>query len=86
MRLLRLNAADNVAVAREDLAIGAVVDGIEVRDEVPRGHKIALAAVPGGGPVVKFGVVIGAATRPIEVGEHVHVHNLESERMRGDRG
>ena len=33
----------------------------------------------------KYGEVIGAATRDIRVGEHVHVHNVEGKRGRGDR-
>lgn len=88
--LLRLNVADTVAVAMRALTAGDAVpgpDGREVllRDDVPAGHKVALASVPDGGPVVKFGVHIGTATRDIARGDHVHVHNLESERMRGDR-
>jgi altronate dehydratase small subunit len=30
-------------------------------------------------------VVIGRATAAIRAGEHVHVHNIESTRLRGDR-
>ena len=42
----------------------------------PAGHKVALADVPTGGQVRKYGQVIGVATRPIQAGEHVHTHNL----------
>ncbi|VFS54652.1 Uncharacterised protein [Leminorella grimontii] len=34
--------------------------------------------------VYKYGESIGRATQAIELGEHVHVHNVESERGRGD--
>ena len=37
---------------------------------------MALADVPTGGQVRKYGQVIGVATRPIQAGEHVHTHNL----------
>lgn len=43
---------------------------------VPIGHKIAVHAVPKGCPVIKYGHVIGYATRDIAVGDHVHSHNL----------
>lgn len=40
------------------------------------GHKIALKAITVGEAILKYGQVIGHATRPIEAGEHVHSHNL----------
>ncbi len=36
--------------------------------------------------MLKYGQVIGRATADIAVGEHVHVHNIESTRGRGDLG
>jgi altronate dehydratase small subunit len=38
-----------------------------------------------GDDIMKYGEVIGAAVRSIRAGEHVHVHNLEGKRGRGDR-
>lgn len=89
--LLHLSARDNVAVATAALEPGQSVslidgEGIAVIDTVPAGHKIAVADIAQGQPVIKFGVDIGTATHAIARGQHVHVHNLESERMRGDRG
>jgi altronate dehydratase small subunit len=73
------------APARTTLPIiGAVNGSIEAGVAIPHGHKIALKAMPMGSDVVKYGVVIGRAVRPIERGEHVHVHNIESLRGRGD--
>lgn len=54
------------------------------RAAIPRGHKIALSPVAPGQRVLKYGHAIGVASRPIETGEHVHVHNVESQRGRGD--
>jgi urease beta subunit len=34
-----------------------------------------------GDKVIKYGAVIGQATRPIRVGDHVHVHNMKSLRL-----
>jgi len=35
-----------------------------------------------GDPVVKYGEVIGYATTGIRPGQHVHVHNVRSDRAR----
>lgn len=93
MRLYVANSADSVATVFGE----AIQPGEEVeyavagdqyvlvsRDPVPRGHKIALCAVGPGETVIKYGFSIGVASRPIEAGQHVHLHNLESERGRGD--
>lgn len=74
--LLRLHPDDAVAVAMRDLAAGETLDGVTVRDDVPRGHKIARHDVADGAVLRKYGQVIGVATRAITAGEHVHVHNL----------
>jgi len=37
-----------------------------------------------GEDILKYAAVIGRATKDIQVGEHVHVHNVESTRARGD--
>jgi (2R)-sulfolactate sulfo-lyase subunit alpha len=82
-------SGDSVGVAVADIGAGELVTGaylndhsqtmtIVARDDVPLGHKIALADLPANGKVMKYGVVIGGALAPIAVGEHVHVHNLRS--------
>lgn len=77
---LRLRADDDVVVAVRDLQSGTVLDGpggpLEIRQSVPRGHKLAVRDVAVGGPVRKYGQEIGRATAPIAVGDHVHTHNL----------
>lgn len=76
---LLLRAGDSVAVARRDLAAGEAIcvagHSVTATAAVPRGHKIALAAVPEGAAVVKYGQIIGYATRAIAPGDHVHVDN-----------
>jgi altronate dehydratase small subunit len=92
-----LHAADNVATALVELPPGTVVQRptsgdadatpgtkIEVRSAIPFGHKVALAPIRTGEPVVKYGEVIGLASADIQPGDHVHVHNVESQRGRGD--
>ena len=82
-RLLRLALTDNVAVATAALNSGeaARLDDtqIAILDPIPLGHKVAVAPIALGEKVCKYGCPIGTATRPIRVGEHVHVHNLKSD-------
>jgi altronate hydrolase len=77
--LIRLHANDDVLVARQSLAIGQELPefGLRLRAQVPAGHKIAARRIAAGERVKKYDTVIGAATRDIEAGEHVHSHNLE---------
>ena len=88
-RALVLHPVDNVAVALTDLSEGALVDAgerqVRAIEAIPQGHKIALVDLTRDAPVLKYGSEIGVATRPIAQGSHVHVHNVESGRMRGDR-
>jgi altronate dehydratase small subunit len=51
---------------------------------IPTGHKIALRAVAAGALVHKYGQPIGRASAAIVPGEHVHVHNVDGVRGRGD--
>ncbi len=86
--VIRLNPADNVAIARVPLAAGSPirVEGCEIilRDAVPAGHKVAVAAIPSGAPVVRYGERIGRAGSAIEPGQHVHTHNVGFEEIAFD--
>ena len=76
---IRLNPADDVVIARVELAAGTRLlneGGLEVTARVPAGHKVAARAVRSGEPVRRYNQIIGFATRDIAAGEHVHVHNL----------
>jgi len=79
--LIRLSEADNVAVARQAIAAGAVLTvgewQITTGEPIPSGHKVALRAIAEGEVVRKYGQVIGLATQAIAAGAHVHVHNLD---------
>ncbi|QLP96290.1 MAG: UxaA family hydrolase [Rhodoblastus sp.] len=73
---MRLDVADNVVVAVDSLPAGFCVDGVVARERVPRGHKMAAAAIAAGAPIVKFGQIIGFASRDVAAGEWVHEHNV----------
>ncbi len=76
--LIRLHAADNVAIALADLAAGASPAGLDasLAGPVPRGHKVATRDIRAGEAVIRYGQIIGQATDSIAAGTHVHSHNL----------
>ena len=88
-KLLLLSENDNVFTCTAAITKGEPLDcaGVTITavNDVPVYHKIANAFVPAGGEVYKYGEVIGTASVDIHPGEHVHVHNLEGARGRGDR-
>jgi (2R)-sulfolactate sulfo-lyase subunit alpha len=53
---------------------------VQTRSDIPIGHKIALEALEVGATVLKYGADIGKVVAPIEVGEHLHVHNVKTKR------
>lgn len=83
---------DNIATALEPIPAGTVLEVIcqdktyivELKNDIEFGHKFAVSPIVQGKDVLKYGEVIGSATRDIEIGEHVHVHNLAGKRGRGD--
>ncbi len=89
-----LSEIDNVATVLEDIASGENIDIINKNNQsenvivpfenIGRGHKIAVENIDKGLNVVKYGCTIGTASKPIKKGEFVHIHNLESNRGRGD--
>jgi altronate dehydratase len=86
-----MNAKDNVATALERVDAGdltsvilpsqEVYKELTAKQSVPVGHKFALAGINSGDKVIKYGESIGTASRDIELGEYVHVHNVRSDRM-----
>ena len=80
---------DNVATAIQPLNPGdrVEVEGvgtITIRQAIPFGHKFAVIPIGAGEPVIKYGHIIGHATVAIEIGTHVHIHNVAGSRGRGD--
>jgi len=81
---IQLDPRDNVATALVDLSAGASVTldaaTVTLAAAIPRGHKFALRPIAKDEAVMKYGQPIGRATRPIQPGEHVHVHNVATQR------
>ncbi|KJZ32768.1 galactarate dehydratase, partial [Paracoccus sp. S4493] len=84
---IRLHDRDNIMVALIALAPGAPLDaGCAATEAIPAGHKVAIRPIAPGEPVLKYGQVIGIATRPIAAGAHVHVQNLGMGAHKQDHG
>ncbi|MBL7185991.1 MAG: UxaA family hydrolase [Phycisphaerae bacterium] len=80
-----LSDKDNVATALVDLPAGDYMLGsgsdqpaITVPEDIKGGFKLALSDIDKGGPIYKYGYLIGLATEDIAKGNCVHVHNLIS--------
>jgi altronate dehydratase small subunit len=88
-----IKPADNVATALESIPENAIVTitcqekkiSIRVQKEIEFGHKFAITPIQKGAEIVKYGEVIGRAIHDIEQGAHVHIHNIEGVRGRGDQ-
>lgn len=85
--------SDNVATTVKDLKKGEKVlmdiqgkgeDRVELQEDIPFGHKFAIEDIKENEEIIKYGEIIGHATEDILAGAYVHVHNVVSERGRGD--
>ncbi|MGI5172788.1 UxaA family hydrolase [Treponema sp. OMZ 840] len=92
-KAIKLHDLDTVASVFEQAKAGneiLVLDkkgksfSLKVLQDIPYGHKVAIQEHKVGEQVTKYGEEIGIASLPIKAGEHVHVHNIESIRGRGD--
>lgn len=88
-----MDEKDNVTTLLTDVkkgesvfyTIGNEAYEVTLRQDVSFGHKVAIAPINKAEEIVKYGEVIGAASIAILPGYHVHVHNIEGIRGRGDK-
>ena len=83
---VRLRPEDNIAVAARPVPAGAELafEGgrVTLPAAIPMGHKFALQAISEGDAILKYGQVIGFASRPAGPGDHVHTHNVAAPQVR----
>jgi altronate dehydratase small subunit len=94
LKALVINSNDNVAnligPGRKGESVACRVEGqereigVELLGDIPPNHKFAFADIKAGDTIVKYGLDIGKASADIPRGAHVHLHNIESNRGRGD--
>lgn len=75
---IRIHPNDNVAVALRPIPAGTEFAGLQAKEDIPQGHKMALKAIAEGEQVVKYGFSIGHATAAITPGQWVHTHNMKT--------
>lgn len=77
---IRINDSDNVAVALMPLSKDKTIDLGDIKvtllQDIPQGHKFALAKIKSGDAVIKYGNQIGIAKEDIPMGSWVHTHNI----------
>jgi altronate dehydratase len=91
---IAIDPRDDVAVLLRDVLAGTAVrvrvDGaletVLATDVIALGHKIARRHIKAGAHVRKYGESIASATVDISAGQHVHVHNVASNRARKREG
>ncbi len=91
--ILLHEAADDIGVTAMDLRAGEIVqavtlDGdpvteIQLVEDVPLSHKVAMRDMAFEKHVIEYGRSIGYASQAIAKGAHVHTHNLKSLRWSG---
>ena len=81
-KFIKINPVDNVVVFLEPGIKGekVIVDNqeIELKDDIPVGHKMVISQLADGDHVIKYGEPIGHVTTLIEAGSHLHSHNLKT--------
>ena len=87
MDALLINEKDNVVTVLFDIPKDSfisyekagVMHKVKIMQDIPAFHKVAIQKIDKLQNVMKYGYCIGKATVTINVGEHVHCHNLSSE-------
>lgn len=84
-KIFCINRSDNVGTLLLNVKSGkhtifgeTSLETIDVLEYIKNGHKVAINIIKSGASVVKYGVVIGQATKDIKIGEWVHLHNMKS--------
>jgi altronate hydrolase len=88
-KLIKVNTLDNVAVALVDLEAGATVfcqdTAVKIISATESKHKVALKSFNVGDKIIMYGVLVGKATAPINIGEVLTTENVkhQSEKVSG---
>ena len=87
-----INSKDNVATCLKVFQTGDIIHfdavnnhmDINVQEPIESGHKVAIVPIKKGEAIIKYGEIIGLASKNIKKGDHVHIHNVQGRRGRGD--
>jgi altronate hydrolase len=80
--LIQINEKDNIVVALTDLSKGEVISigdkNITLREDVKRGHKVAIEDIKIDENIIKYGFPIGHSIADVSKGQWVHTHNSKT--------
>lgn len=78
-----LHPDDNILVCVAHIYSGDAIDiddeSIAIHQDIEVGHKIARRTLAVGDKVFRYGAPIGSMTQAVATGEHVHMHNMQSD-------
>lgn len=75
---IKVKEQDNVAIVIHEIKAGTeLMPGIIANQDIPQAHKIAIADIPGGGEIIRYGVTLGYAIEPIHKGDWINEEMLE---------
>lgn len=87
---VKIHSRDNVVTMLQDVKKGEEIlydngGTIKSKMDIEAGFKAAVEKIKKGDNIIKYGEIIGRAVQNIELGEEVHLHNVEGLRGRGDK-
>jgi galactarate dehydratase len=77
--VIKTNPNDNVAIVANPSGLkrGAIVlEDVELIEDIPMGHKVALQSLDEGDEVIRYGHVIGYANKPLQKGSWINESNI----------
>ena len=78
MKYIKINPADNVAVALTDLKAGEPASGLQLATDVPAGHKFTLCDIAEGQDVIKYGYPVGHLIASVPAGTHIDHNHIRT--------
>ena len=82
-QVILLHPDDNIVVCVAHIYAGdeIQIDGqaVSAQKDIEVGHKLARRALALGEKIYRYGAPIGSMTQAAQIGEHVHMHNMQSD-------
>lgn len=82
-QVILLHPNDNILVCVAHINAGDVIDidgePVNVGQNIEVGHKLARRTLNLGDKIYRYGAPIGSMTQSVAKGEHVHMHNMQSD-------
>lgn len=82
-QVILLHPDDNILVCVAHIKAGDIIviddDPVAINSDIDVGHKLARRALKTGEKIFRYGAPIGSITQAVNKGEHVHMHNMQSD-------